>query len=197
MTRITLFERLRCRPGDTEAWQEFERYYGPMILNWCRRWGVQQADAEDITQLVLLKLSQKMADFKYDPKRSFRAWLKTITHHAWYDFKKTHRNAELGCGGSVFRQLLESVEAENDLLKEIDQEYTRQLLDEAMARVQMRVAPSTWEAFRLTALDGLSGAAAGQRLGISASRVFMSRHHVQKHLKQEMERLDRDSGIFA
>ena len=26
-----------------------------------------------------------MATFAYDPSRSFRGWLKTLTHHAWRD----------------------------------------------------------------------------------------------------------------
>ena len=65
----------------------------------------------------------------------------------------------------MFLQLLENIEARDDLAKEFEQEYSRQLLAEAMARVRLRVAPPTWEAFRLTALDGLPGAAAGQRLG--------------------------------
>ena len=71
MTRVTLFAKLQRNPLDEEAWAEFEKYYSPMIVTWCGRWGMQQADAEDVTQMVLLKLSQKMADFRYDPRRSF------------------------------------------------------------------------------------------------------------------------------
>lgn len=91
MTRITLLGRLQRNPSDATAWREFVEHYSPKIALWCRRWGAQDADADDITQMVLLKLSQKMSEFQYDPARSFRGWLKTIAHHAWYDFKSTLR----------------------------------------------------------------------------------------------------------
>ena len=57
--------------------------YGPQILRWCRRWDLQEADAEDVTQDVLLKLHGLMATFSsYEASESFRARLKTLVHHA-------------------------------------------------------------------------------------------------------------------
>ena len=55
---------------------------GPLIHRWCRRWRLQEADAQDVAQDVLLKLHGRMATFNYDPSGSFRAWLKTLAHHA-------------------------------------------------------------------------------------------------------------------
>ena len=69
-----------------------------MIYRWCRRWGLQDADAKDVTQQVLLTLPAKMARFKYNPDGSFRAWLHTLAHHAWHDFRvRTRRPALLAC----------------------------------------------------------------------------------------------------
>jgi len=198
-TRVTLLGRLRKNPGDAGAWGEFVEHYGPRVLAWCRRWGAQDADAEDITQMVMMKLSQKMVAFTYDPSRSFRGWLKTIAHHAWYDFEKGQGRTERGSGDTLFVQLLEKVEARDDLMRQLDEECQRQLLEEAMVRVQLRVAPTTWQAFRLTALDGLSGAEAGQRLGMPASQVFVYKFRVQKILEQEMKQVDKfggDAGDF-
>jgi RNA polymerase sigma factor (sigma-70 family) len=189
-TRLSLLGRLRHDPSDVGAWGEFVEHYSPRIYAWCRRWGAQQADAEDITQTVLLKLFQKIGDFAYDSSRSFRAWLKTVTHHAWYDFQKNQQRPGRGSGDSVFVRLLESVEARDDLAKQLEEEWTRQLLDEAMLRVRLRVAPPTWEAFRLTALESLSGAEVGERLAMPPSQVFVYKFRVQKMLQEEMSRLD-------
>jgi RNA polymerase sigma-70 factor (ECF subfamily) len=60
--------------------------YGPQIHAWCRRWGLQETDARDVTQTVLLQLASKLRTFTYDPAQRFRGWLKTLTHHAWSDF---------------------------------------------------------------------------------------------------------------
>lgn len=190
-TRITLLGRLRQSPGDPRAWDEFVEQYGPRIQAWCRRWGAQDADAEDIAQMVMMKLAQKTADFNYDPSRSFRSWLKTIVHHAWYDFEQNQRRPGQGSGDSLLEKLLENVAAREDLMQQIDEECTRQLVQEAMVRVQLCVAPTTWEAFRLTVLEGLSGVEAGLRLGMPVSKVFVYKHRVQKRLEQEVKHMDR------
>ena len=48
--------------------------------------GLQPADAEDVTQDVLLRLSRALKMFTYDPSRTFRGWLRAVTLHALNDF---------------------------------------------------------------------------------------------------------------
>ena len=85
-TRASLLERLGRTPSDADAWREFAVHYGAIVLEWCRKWDLQEADAQDVTQNVMLKLAEKMRSFAYDPAKSFRGWLRTLAHHAWADF---------------------------------------------------------------------------------------------------------------
>ena len=62
-TDVTLLARLRHDPKDQAAWGDFVARYGPKILQWCRRWHLQEADAQDVAQDVLLKLHGRMATF--------------------------------------------------------------------------------------------------------------------------------------
>ena len=50
------------------------RRYRPQVYGWCLKWGLQGADADDVTQQVLVKLIETMRTFRYDPARRFRAW---------------------------------------------------------------------------------------------------------------------------
>src|SRR5262245_44121496 len=75
-TSTTLLLRLRQDPADQASWVEFVRRYGPEVYRWCRRWELQEADAEDVTQAVLVRLCARMRTFAHDPARSFRAYLK-------------------------------------------------------------------------------------------------------------------------
>lgn len=189
-TRVSLLGRLRRDPGDQKAWDEFVEQYGSRIFDWCMRWNLQEADAQDVAQNVLLKLAEKLRDFQYDSSRSFRAWLKTLTHHAWSDFLEARKRPGLGSGDSQVGLLLESVAARDDLVKRLEEEFDRELLDEAMARTRLRIAPQTWEAFRLTALEGLSGAEAAQRIPMAVAQVFVAKRRVQKMIQQELARLE-------
>jgi RNA polymerase sigma-70 factor (ECF subfamily) len=188
-TSATLLAKLRQVPPDQAAWAQFTERYGRKIYGWCRRWNLQGADAEDLTQDVLLKLAEKMQTFVYDPAKSFRGWLKTVTRHAWND-AWSGRKPAVAAGGSLALELLQTVEAREDLVRRLEEEFDRELLDEAMARVRLRVMPRTWEAFERTALQDQSGAEAGQALGMKVATVFVARSKVQKMLQEEMQKLE-------
>jgi RNA polymerase sigma factor (sigma-70 family) len=189
-TSPTLLGRLRQSPQNELAWGAFVDRYAPKILGWCRRWNLQEADAQDITQDVLLKLARKIRDFEYDPTRSFRAWLKTLTQHAWSDFVEARTRARVAGGLPAEAAALETLPAREDLIQQLDTVFEQEALAEAMTRVQLRVKPQTWEAFRLQALEGASGAETADRLGMTVTAVFVARSRVQKLLQQEVEKLE-------
>jgi RNA polymerase sigma-70 factor (ECF subfamily) len=165
-TSASLLGRLRANAADQAAWSEFVRRYGRQIYRWCRKYGLQPADAEDVTQTVLMKLAEKLRAFTYDPARSFRAYLKTLTHYAWCDFLDAQKRPGAGSGDSGIRDLLQTVEARDDLVEHLREEFDLEIMEAAMARVSERVEPHTWEAFRLTAVEELPG---GQSRGAAGN----------------------------
>jgi RNA polymerase sigma-70 factor (ECF subfamily) len=190
-TSITLMMRLHRTPADLQAWDEFVRRYQPMIHDWCLRWGARPVDAEDVAQEVLVKILAAMKTFQYDPGRSFRAWLKTVTQNAWTDFVRTHRR-ELTEDPDRFQALLDTRAALDDLRARMDDAFDRELLELAMRRVEKRVRPANWRAFQLTTIERRPGADAAQELGMTVARVFIAKHRVQRMLEEEMRILSRE-----
>jgi RNA polymerase sigma-70 factor (ECF subfamily) len=185
VTSSTLLVRLRQTPADQAAWAEFVDRYGRRIHGWCRQWGLQEADAQDVAQTVLLKLLQAMQTFRYDPAQKFRAWLKTVTHHAWQDLMRSRRRVAEG-GEAAADDPLQTLAARDDLAARLEAAYEQELLDKALARVRPRVQPQTWDAFRLTAIDGLSGIEAAAQLGMPVTSVYKAKSNVQKLLEAEV-----------
>jgi RNA polymerase sigma factor (sigma-70 family) len=190
-TSATLLGRLRHHPTDQAAWNEFVDRYGHKVYAWCRQWKLQDADACDLTQAVLVKLALKMQTFAYDPSLSFRAWLRTLAQHALRDFIADRRRSHLEVGGGEITLSLDSAQARDDLLARLGEEFDMELFDEASARVRLRVEPRTWEAFRLTAVERLPGSVAAERLQMKVTTVFQARSNVQKMLRHEISRLER------
>jgi RNA polymerase sigma factor (sigma-70 family) len=164
-TQRTLLERL-TQPGDGNqaAWAEFVDRYGRKIYGWCLRWGLRREDAQDVTQVVLLKLVRRMKEFTYDPSRRFRAWLKTVTHHAWRDFVDSRQNSQIACGGDDGWAQLEGLMARDDLSRELEGLFDLELLEKAMQQVRHRAAPHTWAAFSMTAVEGIPAPEVALRL---------------------------------
>ena len=116
-TSLTLMDMLRQYPKNADAWDRFVRLYRPKIYGWCRTWGLQEADAEDVAQDVITKLTEKMSNFQYDRSRCFRAWLKTITQHALSDLVASRHRAV----GSLSTPMWETIEARADLERQIEE----------------------------------------------------------------------------
>jgi RNA polymerase sigma factor (sigma-70 family) len=138
---------------------------------------------------VLLRLVEKLPQFRYDPAQSFRAWLRTVTRHILLDVL-AERQRQQGSGDSDIVRLLDNLEAREGLAQEVEAEFDRELLDEALKRVRPRVPPQQWEAFRLTALEGLSGADAGAQLGMLVATVYTAKSKVQQLVREEVRRLE-------
>jgi len=193
-TSPTLLGRLRQQPADQQAWEWFVARYGPTIFSWCRQQKLQEADAEEVTQTVLVLLAEKMRTFAYDPSKSFRGWLRTLTRHAWSDFLTARQRDGRGSGDSDTLATLHTVPAREELLGRLETQFDLEVLEEASARVQLRVEPSSWEIYQLTAVQGLSAPEAAQKLNKPVAAVYKARQRVHKLLQDEVRKLDGDDS---
>ncbi|MGP0064093.1 MAG: RNA polymerase sigma factor [Isosphaeraceae bacterium] len=179
-------------PADGEAWDEFVRRYRPMIHEWCVKWGLQVSDADDVAQDVLVKLLAAMRKFQYDPSRSFSGWLKTVTHNTLNDFGNDRRRAPGQVALNI--SIAELADAREEFEQGLESLVDRDLFETALRRIEKRVKPGTWDAFRLTALEGLSGQEAGARLNMPVAHIFVARNRVQKLLQEEIRYMKGNEG---
>ena len=82
-TPVSLIRRVQ-ETCDDPSWERFVRLFTPLIVEWAKRFGLQDSDADDLTQDVFCILVRRLPTFEYDPTQSFRAWLWTVTYHAWH-----------------------------------------------------------------------------------------------------------------
>ena len=190
-TRPTLLRRLR-NSRDQEAWQTFKDVYGPLIYDYCRRRGLQEADAQDLTQEVLFRVSQSMQRFDYQPERGhFRAWLGKLVRNELWRFLK-NGPAEIPA------QEIKPVDEETT---ELDPEWVdtfqQHLLRTALMVARSKFEENTWHAFERQWQQGHPPAEVARDLGMSIEAVYMAKARVLKRLQQEVLELAEDSIWFA
>jgi RNA polymerase sigma-70 factor (ECF subfamily) len=181
-TRNSLILRLRNRE-DVDSWREFAAIYQPVIYRVARHRGMQDADAHELVQRVLLAVARAVDRFQPDKSRAkFRTWLYRITHN---EFCKELENCRkyAAAGDSAVRELLERVpEATAD---EFSMEYRRSVFRWAADRVRPDVKPTTWEAFWRTSVSQESTEDVAKELGISTGAVYIARSRVMARLQRE------------
>lgn len=67
----------RARSGDKRSWDALVERYAPLIWSICRRYRLSRADAEDVGQIVWLRLVDQL-DKLHDPA-ALPGWLATTT----------------------------------------------------------------------------------------------------------------------
>src|SRR5262245_32629455 len=114
-TRPSLLVRLRD-PKDQAAWREFVELYTPLVYNYARKQGLQDADAADLSQEVLGAVARAIGQLEYDPRLgAFRNWLFTILRRKLSDWRDAFANRIRGSGDTDTHQLLEQRPAPEDL----------------------------------------------------------------------------------
>ncbi len=178
-TSITLLERLR-RPDDQQAWARFVEIYAPLLFHWARRAGLNEPDAADLVQDVLLLLLEKLPDFAYDPQKTFRGWLRTVTLNKWRE--KQRRREVTQAAGAPLDQLPAQEESE----KFWDVEYRQYLLGRVMETMQATFQPTSWKACCQMVVAGRPAQDVASELGISVAAVYMAKSRVLKRLREEL-----------
>jgi RNA polymerase sigma factor (sigma-70 family) len=198
-TRQSLLLRLRDFQ-DEKAWSQFVEVYAPLIYAYVRKRGLQDADAADLTQVCIRKVSDHVGKFDYIPGRdSFRGWLFTIVRNKLHDFHARPKHLWQGSGDSQIRSLLENQPAPaNGDASEWEREYEQSLFSWAADKVKPQVQPTTWQAFWQTAVEGRPGQEVAKNLGISLAAVYIAKSRVIVRLREAIRAMqENDNGTLS
>jgi len=179
--------------GDQAVWHRFYLKYGPAIRSFCLHvYRLQPADADDVTQRVLINLYRALKVSAFDARRSLRRWLKSITEHAIIDtLRAQSRRPDAAMGGPEHQELLEAIPQEEGVLRLADQmteELYRDLYSRAEPIVRALVRAEYWQVFeRLKA--GRTGSEVAAELGISEDLVYQANRRVKKAFRKAADEL--------
>ena len=185
-TRASLLIRIRD-PADQAAWQEFVEIYEPVIQRLARQKGLQQADADDVSQQILAAVAGAVEQREHDRKRAkFRTWLHRVAHNAILN-AITRRKPDRGSGDSALLAVLNARELpagpDSDLLR---LEYRREVFRWAARRVRPEFHSSTWEAFWLTAVEGQAVEAVAAELGKKPGAIYAARSRIIRRIQDKV-----------
>jgi RNA polymerase sigma-70 factor (ECF subfamily) len=192
-TQPSLLVRLRDA-RDREAWARFVDLYAPVVYRFARRRGLQDADAADLTQTVLLQVARAIGGFDYDPARgSFRGWLFTLVSNQLRKAFGRSRPGGRGSGDTDVQRLLEAEPAPaEDPLESWEGAWRRQTFAWAAAQVRASCGERTWRAFWQTAALGRPGKEVAAELGMTPAAVYLAKGRVMARLKQLIQEANDD-----
>jgi RNA polymerase sigma-70 factor (ECF subfamily) len=188
-TRHSLLFRL-AGPSDSAAWADFLDSYEGAVFRYCRSRGLQESDARDVVQEVLLAVHGAMSCWQPTGRPGgFRTWLIRTTHNLCLKSLRVQARGDHGVGGTSIRERLDDLPAENKLKTDEDADWQRWAFCWAANQVEREVLPSTWHAFWLTAVEGEPPTAAAHRLNMRVGSVYAAKCRVLSRIRERIGQL--------
>jgi len=184
-TRYSLIARL-ARPEDVETWQEFLRTYEAAILRYCRTKGLQDADAADVCQHVLVAVHKAAQNWQPSGREgSFRAWLFETARRACLKRLRT-RPAD-----GIEQEKVEAPGTDllDDMIQQEDAACQKWAFYAAAAAVQLEVEETTWRAFWRTTVENQAAQTVADELRISIGSVYTARCRVLSRIRRRVDEL--------
>jgi RNA polymerase sigma-70 factor (ECF subfamily) len=182
----------RAGAGAADAWEYLDRLYRPFLRGWFLAHEVPPADAEDLTQDVMVTAFRELKAFIHSGQvGAFRTWLRRTCLHRLQGYRRSLELRGTPEGGTRFQeQLCEVVEPASDW----DRQHDRELLRHLVANLAGEFEEKTLGAFRRLAFDGLAAPQVAAELGMSVAAVYIAKSRVLRRLRTEAAGLiDADS----
>lgn len=186
-TSRSLLERIKA--DDAEAWDRLVALYAPLVMRWCRGWGLREQDAADIFQEVFQAVASHIGGFRKERVGdTFRGWLRTIARNKVHDLFRRRAHEPEGVGGTDAQTRLAELPAPvpGEDSSRADEEGDSGLVARALELIRPEFAERTWQAFWRTAVEGRSAPEAAAELSMSAGAVRVAKSRVLQRLREEL-----------
>ncbi|MBP3954098.1 sigma-70 family RNA polymerase sigma factor [Gemmata sp. G18] len=184
-TSRSLLEAARVRtPG---SWDRLVALYAPLVLHWCRQWGVREQDTADVFQDVFQSVALHLSGFHRGPAGgTFRGWLRTITRNKVTDTFRRLQKEPPGVGGSEAQSRLAQLAEVAPAYDDSADAAVSALLRRGLELIRCEFEAHTWQAFWLTAVEGRAPKDVADELGMTGGAVRVAKSRVLHRLRAEL-----------
>ena len=165
-TSKTLLDKIAS--GDEISWNDFYEKYSPIVKALAKFKGLDASAADDVCQQVMLQFFKQSKTFKFDPDIArFRTYFGRIVRGRIIDhLRKKHETPV-----AEFEAVPVDPEADELFMNE----WRKLILQEAQAELKSRVAPETYQAYELYAVQGRPAEKVAAYLDCSTNQVYQAK----------------------
>ena len=184
-------------PANAREWSRFVQLYEPALMTWLRKRGLQQHDAEDCVQKVLVSVMRSLSTFQDDSApASFRRWLQRVARNEFVNHvRKSAQQPKSYHDSLVWGEIANlALESNSDQFeKDIEYEYYRHMFRSAAEEVRSTTQPATWAAFWRTVVLGEPTALVALETGLSVGSVYVAKGRVLQRIQRAVQAMEEPS----
>ena len=170
--------------------------YEPFVYRFARRGGLQDADACELVQNVMLSVARAVGRWKPDRQQGrFRTWLFRIARNQLLDVLAKQQRTIAARGGSGLLEILQTSKSAAAFEQTLRFEHRQTLFQWAADRVKSSVKEVTWKAFWMTAVEEQVPETVARELGLTAGAVYIARSRVLARLRDAVKQWEDNDAM--
>lgn len=195
-TSETQLHALQSR-GSNHDWEGFYRKYAGVILNFCRKQGLDDFTSRDVLQESMILIIRKLPGFAYSPAKGlFRNWLLTLVYGKVRDARRRAARLIGQTGPDFFRagERLQARDEEDIRAAEVEAAWKQTLIEEALRRLKQnpRIKPETMEVFDACVLQNMTISAAAEKFRMEENNIYQIKNRLIRKLREEVSDLEQN-----
>ena len=165
-TSKTLLDKIAS--GDEISWDEFYQKYSPIVKALAKFKGLNAADADDICQQVMMQFFKQSKTFKFDPNiAKFRTYFGLIVNSKICSYFRDSKENPT--------EDMEWIPVDEETETLFMDEWRKTVLKEAEQELKQRVAPETFQAYELYAIQNRPVKKVAEYLDCSENQVYQAK----------------------
>ena len=174
-TSKTLLDKIAS--GDEISWDEFYLKYAPIVKALAKFKGLDANAADDVCQQVMLQFFKQSKTFKFDPNiAKFRTYFGRIVNVKIANYYRKR--------GEVSSDEPEEIPVDSEEENLFMNEWRKAVLKEAEQELKQRVAPETFQAYELYAVQNRPVKKVAEYLDCTENQVYQAKKRCFKMMKE-------------
>lgn len=186
--------------GSDGDWEGFYRKYAGVILNFCKKQGLDDFSARDVLQESMILLMRKLPGFTYsESKGRFRNWLLTLVYGKVRDARRRliRRAEQPWQESSLPRDPFPPSDGRDPAEEEVESAWKMTLLEEALRRLKRnpRIKPETVEVFEACVIQNMTIPAVAEKFQLEENNIYQIKNRLIRKLREEIEDLEQNHAL--
>ncbi len=176
---------------DGEMWGAFCEHAILMLVNFCKRLGLSEFYAEEVTQETMLEFIKAFRNGKYiREKGRLRSWLFGMAVKVMRNLRRRLWRQRLVQVDKTGTCCWDMIEDQNAVKHAEDIEWGRMVLTFCLEQVRGKFTPQVIKAFELYAIQERPADEVAEELNMSRSAVYAAKHKVLARMRKFAKQFD-------
>jgi len=190
ITTTQLLKDLKTTHDDS-AWSEFYSHFQPVVIEFARKLGLSNVEAEDAAQETMTTFFKAFKSGKYDPNKGrLSNWLFGIAKRVILNLRGRKPLEKLIADKTTGTSFWDMVQDDHTLGRTWELQWQQTVLKRCLEQVRQEFEPKVFAAFRHYAIDQFAIEEVCEKFDMSRNAVYIAKSRVLsrlRELKQQFE----------